>query len=647
MLRYTSVPCAIVTLVCLAHPAAAQTDSEIDHARKALAALEKTRPEKVPAGTLVSVEHYLDIAHKLHSKGGQTANARRYFRNAEAALEEAADGNDALADKRGFVIRAYRTEVSQKVQPYSIYVPESYDPSKATPLLVVLHGGSSNHNLFLGVVFGNNLDWDTYSAKLRDRFHPRFHTDWLVVAPNGFGQVMWRWMGEDDVLDVIEDVQRHYNVDPDRIVLNGISNGGVGTYSIGARHAWRFAAVLPMAGSPSWWQYLVVKTTPLERRLISAYGAWDSADNLRNTDHFEFFHGSADTGPMRPHFPHRFERHLKSLGVPHEFTEFDMGHDIMYRVHQRFRLLKRIDHVRRNPRPEKVWVVAWDYRARRQHWLQVEHIMDFNVAARLTGEVEDEGRRLLVAAKNVDEMIIHLRDCPIAPDGEVQVVVDDVVATTLGESRPEQLVLSRQGWRWKTGARPVEPDVLRKRPGLSGPLTDALHTCQVHVYGTGVERDTKLLRKTAQRAATGLWTQWTWDFRQKVVPDSELTDEMFESCSLVLYGDTRSNSVLAKVADRLPIKIEPGAIVVGSKRFEGKRVGTRFIYPNPLAPDRYLVVQAGNSAGAVAAGNNLPDFLPDYVIYDGGTTARRPRGIFTRRYQPIVAGFFYDDWGIR
>ena len=647
MSRYQTFCCAIVCFSSFGQAASAQSSTEIDAARGALKALSAARPDKVPEGTLVSVEHYLDIVDKIHDKGGQGANTRRYFEQAKTTLDDAADGRDALADKRGFVVRAYRSEVSQKVQPYSLYVPEGYDPTKATPLLVVLHGGSSNHNLFLGVVFGNNLDWDTYSAKLLDRFDPRFHTDWLVVAPNGFGQVMWRWMGEDDVLDVIEDVQRHYNVDPDRIVLNGISNGGVGSYSVGARHAWRFAAVLPMAGAPSWWQYLVVKTTPLERRLISAYGAWDSADNLRNTDHFEFFHGSADTGPMRPHFPHQFQRHLKSLGVPHEFTEFDMGHDIMYRVHQRFKLLGRIDHVRRNPRPEKVWVVAWDYRARRQHWLQVEHIMDFNVAARLTGEVRDEGRRLVVSTKNVDEMIIHLSDCPVASDGEVEVVVDDVVATTLGESRPEQLVLSRRGWRWTTERRPSEPGQLRKRPGLSGPLTDVLHTCQVHVYGTGVEGDTKTLRKTAQRAAMGLWTQWAWDYRQEVVADSELTDEMVGRCSLVLYGDTRSNSVLAKVAERLPIKIEPGAIVVGEKRLTSKRAGTRFIYPNPLAPDRYLVVQAGNTAKAVAAGNNLPDFLPDYVVYDEGTTARRPRGIFTRRYQPVMAGFFYDDWQLR
>ena len=36
--------------------------------------------------------------------------------------------------------------------------------------------------------------------------------------------------------------------DPDRVILTGLSNGGDGTWSIGALHADRFAALVPMCG---------------------------------------------------------------------------------------------------------------------------------------------------------------------------------------------------------------------------------------------------------------------------------------------------------------------------------------------------------------------------------------------------------------
>ncbi len=624
--------------------AIAEQREDISKARQELTALAKSRPPAVTEGSLASVSHYLDVADRYWGKGHESKNARRYLRDARKALSMAKAGEDPLAARRGFVVRAYRSKISTELQPYSIYVPDNYDPSTPTPMMVVLHGGSSNHSLFLGVVFGNNEDWLQYSQYLRRLYSPRFPTDWIVVAPNGFGQVMWRWMGEQDVLDVMEDVQRHYNIDQDQIFLNGISNGGVGSYSIGARHAWRFAAVLPMAGAPSWWQYLRIRTTPLERRLISAFGAWDSSDNLRNT-HFEFFHGNADTGPMRPHFVTNFRDHLEKLGVPHRYHEYAMGHDIMYRVHQRMKILKRLSKVRRDPRPEKVHLVSWDYRAPRQFWLEATRYTSWDDAGRATGEVTDSGAKLSVITKNLDRFRIHLATAPVSEDQSVELIVDGTKVSDLaaGATRQKTVDLHRtKSGAWSAGEAPVEQG-LRKIPGLSGPLPDVLQTCQFHVYGTGVERDTKTLKKAAQQASRGIWVQWAWDYRNPVVPDTAVTVDMMKRCSTVLYGNTKSNSVLAKVASKLPIGIEDEAIVFQGKRYTKRDVGTRFIYPNPLAPKRYLVVQAGNSASAVRAGNKLPDFLPDYVIYNKSTTSRRPRGIFGRN-DPVEAGMFTNTW---
>jgi hypothetical protein len=231
---------------------------------------------------------------------------------------------------------------------------------------------------------------------------------------------------------------------------------------------------------------------------------------------------------------------------------------------------------------------------------------------------------------------------PLSSSASVEVFVDGARAATA--SPPwRDVALYRGASGWAEGS-PAEGEP-RKRPGLSGPLTDVLLTCQVHAYGTGVERDTKTLEKAAEQGASGAWTQWAWSAFHPVKADVDVTVDDMRRCSLVLYGDTRSNSILAAVAPRLPIRIEPGAIVVGSKRYDRAQEGTRFIAPNPLAPNRYLVVQAGNSAAAVAAGNNLPDFLPDWVVYDERAARSRPRGIFGRT-PPVAEGFFDESWHI-
>ena len=124
--------------------------------------------------------------------------------------------------------------------------------------------------------------------------------------------------------------------------------------------------------------------------------------------------------------------------------------------------------------------------------------------------------------------------------------------------------------------------------------------------------------------------------------DSALTAEMIAQAHLVLYGTPGDNSVLDRVMAKLPIRIEGGAVVAGDKRFEGDGVGTRFIYPNPESPERYVTVISGPTVDGVRRGHNLPDFVPDYVIYDAKSTGERPRLVPTK--PPLARGFFDASW---
>jgi hypothetical protein len=57
----------------------------------------------------------------------------------------------------------------------------------------------------------------------------------------------WTRYAEELVLKILHDVQAQYHIDPDRIFLTGMSNGGIGAWLIGMHHADRFAGIAPMA----------------------------------------------------------------------------------------------------------------------------------------------------------------------------------------------------------------------------------------------------------------------------------------------------------------------------------------------------------------------------------------------------------------
>jgi hypothetical protein len=233
-------------------PSALAAQAEISELREQVAALRAERPPGVSEGALTSLDYSLDVATRIERQF--ETQSEQWRGRVERYLEIARAGRDPYLEQGGRITnRGYESEISTTRQGYTVYVPPDYDPSRSYPLLVMMHGGSSNGNLFLGVVLGNNMDWLTYDEHLWDFYSPRWSPQWIVVAPDGFGQVLWRWMGEEDVLRVIEDVQAHYNVDADRVVLGGLSNGGLGAptrWACATRGASRWCTAI--AGAPSW-----------------------------------------------------------------------------------------------------------------------------------------------------------------------------------------------------------------------------------------------------------------------------------------------------------------------------------------------------------------------------------------------------------
>lgn len=629
-----------VGLVHAGRGARAQAVPSAEALRGQLANLRARSGVDVPEGALHSIEYTLDIAERIANAFAPQSEAWR--RRAARWLALAGEGSDPLLHERGeLVMRGYRSPISEHLQGYAVYIPPDYDPARAYPLLIMLHGGSANGNLFLGVVLGNNMNWKQYPVHLWDEFTPRWSPDFIVVAPDGFGQVMWRWMGEQDVLDVLADVKRHYHVDEDRVVLGGLSNGGVGAYNIGMRHAHLFSMVQAIAGAPSWLQYAGGGIPEAQRLAMARLSGMQLGENAINTD-FRYYHGHTDPGPMRPRYVQELTAHMRTLGVPYKETWFDAGHDLLYLVHRHGRVYADLAQATRKRRPSEVRVSTGDYRAARQHWVEVTRIERYPELARVRAVAQ--GDAITVETRNALAFSLDLRDAPLAGGAQTRISVDGAQVYAGPRAALGHVIhLAREGQAWRTGFPADSRHGFEKKPGSSGPITDAYYGAIAHVYGTADASATSALKQAATRGAQG-WPLWLWRVQQKVVADTEVTDALMRSHHLVLYATAGSNRVLERIAGDLPISVQKDAVALGERRIAEKGVGVKFIHPNPLAPARYVIVQAAPTAQAVEAGNNLPDFLPDYVVYDARTTHSRPRLSFSRARMPAAMGYFDRRW---
>ncbi|MCA9001567.1 MAG: hypothetical protein KDB61_06565 [Planctomycetes bacterium] len=78
--------------------------------------------------------------------------------------------------------------------------------------------------------------------------------DWVMIAPQALEATERGWTDsgtEEWVWDLVEQARRTYGVDADHVVLAGHSMGGYGSWTLGAHHADRVAALAPAAGAPT------------------------------------------------------------------------------------------------------------------------------------------------------------------------------------------------------------------------------------------------------------------------------------------------------------------------------------------------------------------------------------------------------------
>ncbi len=158
-----------------------------------------------------------------------------------------------------------------------------------------------------------------------------------------------------------------------------------------------------------------------------------------------------------------------------------------------------------------------------------------------------------------------------------------------------------------------------------------------------------------QKDAVGEWvtkemehaiTHWRQQFRgdARVKDDRDISDEDIAAHNLVLWGDPSSNAVLAKIADKLPIRWGADSISVGEKTFAAGDHALVMIFPNPLNPERYVVLNSGFTYREYDYLNNARQTpkLPDWAIIDvrEPVTSQWPGGI-------PAAGFFGEQWQLQ
>ncbi len=608
----------------------AQAPTAGEQIAKLEAAIERAEATSADKGSL-AYRTDLPLARLKLKKAKQLGKSAFYTFSRVSVSDEVQAGLDLLAMlERGEAYEPPRGKLTElayvaandgTVQPYYVHIPEKYDPATSWPLIVFLHGYVPSITVLDPWVLGDDV------CKVAEK------NGCLLLIPYGRRNTDFQGIGEVDVFRSIAEMRQHYSIDPERIYLTGVSMGGMGAWTIGLRYPGFFAAVTPISGQTDmfrWWGWDPQKMPPFKRFLVEWDNAMELAPNLRG-QHFFCQHGENDH--LIPVVESRSMVELgKKLGTPIKYQEFaGASHYIYWDLPCFENAWSWTKDFTLDPSPEHITFKTYNLNYDRCFWLTVRQFEHWGAPATVDAQVVDDGKRLKVATTNVAAYDIDLTTCPLANAEayRVKTAQGDQNAPPGDDTRLHVEVSKTQpaegGW----------PPA--KRKGLCGPAEDVFNTPFIVVQGTSgsQEQNAELARQV------GVWTE-EWDGfgdgKPRVRTDEELTDEDLEQFNLVLFGTPETNSVIARMAERLPITIGDHSYALQGKTYQGDNLGLVLCYPNPLAPDRYVLIYAGNLYGRKCSVNHKHDMLPDFLIFDstrfttGDTEAN------------VCGGWFDVDW---
>ena len=220
-------------------------------------ALLLTAPNAIVTQHLESTRAVVDTVYMaLPFAGTQQADENANFMNKverimELLPEERIDWEEHVR-KALPVVHAFVSHSDHSLQFYALQFPYDWDPEDAYPLTVYLHGAVGNTSPLEGLSTAFDCThqdtlFDYEEVDDDEPLHQGF-----VLAPWARGNTMYRGLGEDDVLQAIEDVKERYQVDEDRQYMTGFSMGCSGAWGIAARTPDMWAGINTASGFGPW-----------------------------------------------------------------------------------------------------------------------------------------------------------------------------------------------------------------------------------------------------------------------------------------------------------------------------------------------------------------------------------------------------------
>jgi len=539
-------------------------------------------------------------------------------------------------------VRGFRSKLDGSVQPYGVVTSQSGDRT-TTPRTDIWCRGRAEKGLELQFIATRMTNSD-----------PAPEPGTIMIHPFGRYCNANKLAGEVDTLEVLEHATKEYQLDPKRVVIRGFSMGGAAAWHLAVHYPDKWLAANPGAGFSETPQFLKVfqsedlKPTWFEQKLWQMYDCPVWARNLRTLPTIAYS-GEIDKQKQAAdvmaeacwNLPANERFELTHIIAPKTAHKVDPTARV--EIERRLAIL---DKLRSSELTKELSFTTTTLKYNQSHWLTINALKEHWAPATISAEFR--GQNINLTVSNITDLSLNL-DANSIPATVTWLSVDLQGKKFVSTRRSDLswgLRLQQFGSNWEQ-VSPIEPPSkeLAKKHGLQGPIDDAFMGPFLFVKPTATGNHPKVdqwVESEFNRAVREWHRQMRGDAIVKT--SDELKPEDIENYNLVLWGDTKSNATLAKFADKLPIQWNQENVSVGAIKYPSATHVPVIIFPNPLNPDRYVVLNSSFTYREYDYLNNARQIpkLPDWAIVDITTP---PDSTFPGKIAD--ADFFDEKWALK
>jgi len=610
----------------------------------------------------------------------QVATAKKLLEIGNQRAMELKAGTASWNTATGLVPRGYISKIDGSVQPYGMLVPDDFKAGEKTGRRLDFWCHGRGEKL-------SELDFVSQRLTSKGEFQPpgafTLHLYGRFCCAN-------KLAGEVDLFEALENAKTHYNIDPNKLVVRGFSMGGASAWQFGTHFAGLWAVVQPGAGFGESKEFLRLGTTPekpmppqWEQTLWHWYDSTEYVGNLANTTTVAYS-GEIDGQKAAADIMIRFAR--KDAGNPnppaselgkvapgdgspsaaearvtgtapdvafYHVIGPKMPHKILAEAKPEIEKLIDAAVTKHEAAPKKVRFTTYTLIYPRMKWVELRGMEKEWERADVDAEITD--KKIVLATKNATEVRLHLPPAEMKGRSTVQIDGTElpITTTTTNVTNPAggnwTLTIRKENGHWTKAnysdfISRVLNAPLAKEPGLCGPIDHALMSSFVFVRPTGKPLNDKVgaWAKGELDHAIGFWRK-VYRGDAPVKDDTAITDDDIRNSNLVLWGDPSSNAVLKKIVGKLPVNWDSKQLVFAGQTYDATHTAPVLIFPNPLNPLKYVVLNSGVTFREQALLNNADQTpkLPDWAIIDVNVP---PDGRWPGEVK--AAGFFDEQWKV-